>query len=68
MQTCEEFKKMNEASLAELLQKQREELRETRFLVASSQQKNVRKLREERKTIARILMVLSFMQRGGARR
>ena len=46
------------AELEKLLREQRESLRATRFSVAASQESNVRKIRNARKTIARILTLL----------
>ncbi|MFA5854549.1 MAG: 50S ribosomal protein L29 [Patescibacteria group bacterium] len=46
------------AELEKMLREQREHLRATRFAIAASQESNVRKVRNARKTIARILTLL----------
>ncbi len=46
------------AELEKLLREQREHLRATRFAIAASQESNVRKVRNARKAIARILTLL----------
>ncbi len=46
------------AELEKMLREQREHLRATRFAVSASQESNVRKIRNARKTIARIMTLL----------
>ncbi len=55
------LKELKERPLGELekmLREEREKMRATRFAVSASQESNVRKIRESRKTIARILTLL----------
>jgi ribosomal protein L29 len=47
--------KKTKEELAESLSKAQEELRSTRFSLAGGKEKNVKKIREMRKTIARLL-------------
>lgn len=54
-----ELKNKTEQELQKLLADWREKLRELRFKVASNQLKNVREVREAKKTIAQILFLLS---------
>ena len=53
-----ELREKTKKELNTLLNSQRERLRELRFKVASKQLKNVREIREIKKTIARILTLL----------
>lgn len=53
-----ELKEKSPVELKSLLKLSREKLRDLRFRVASKQLKNVREVREEKKTIARILTLL----------
>lgn len=53
-----ELKEKSPAELNSLIKLAREKLRDLRFKVASKQLKNVREVREEKKTIARILTLL----------
>ena len=46
------------AELEKLLREQREHLRATRFAVAASQERNVRKIRGARQAVARILTLI----------
>jgi len=56
--TIKELRLKTDAELNNLLTASREKLRELRFKDANKQIKNVREIRERRKTIARILTVL----------
>jgi len=53
-----ELKNKPTTELEKLLVSGREKLRELRFKVASKQLKNIREVREERRTISRILTLL----------
>ena len=53
-----EIRLKTEAELNNLLAASREKLRELRFKDANKQIKNIREIREKRKTIARILTAL----------
>ena len=53
-----EFKNKPENELQKLLGESRDRLRDLRFKVASRQLKNVREVRKTKKTIARILSLL----------
>ena len=53
-----ELKEKSPAELNRLLKAGREKLRDLRFRVASKQLKNVREVREEKKTLARIETLL----------
>ena len=52
-----ELREKSDAELQKLLKSTREHLREVRFKVASEQLKNVREIRVDRKTVAKILTV-----------
>ncbi len=54
----DEIKNLNVTELKELLEKQAGELRELRFKVNNQQLKTVHKIKETRKTIARIKTLL----------
>lgn len=54
-----ELKKKNIKELNDLLKSKREEFRSLRFSIGSEQEKNVRKLREVKKVISRILTILN---------
>ena len=54
-----ELKKKSKQELNKLLQEEREKLRSLRFGVALKQSKNVRKIRNTKKNIARILTILN---------
>jgi large subunit ribosomal protein L29 len=54
-----ELKNKNESELHNMLSEQREKLRELRFKDANKQLKNVRQIRDIRKTIAKILTLLN---------
>lgn len=54
-----EFKNKSEKELQKLLSDFREKVRELRFKAASDQLKNVRELREVKRTIARLLFLLN---------
>lgn len=54
-----ELQKKENKDLLELLSQSRDKLREFRFQVSSKQLKNIREIREEKKTIARILTLLN---------
>lgn len=53
-----ELRKKEQAELHKLLKLNRERLRDLRFKVAAKQHKDVRDVRETKRTIARILTVL----------
>ena len=53
-----EMKNKSETDLHKILADSRERVRELRFKVASKQLKNVREIRETKKTIARVLGLL----------
>lgn len=53
-----ELKNKPEAELQKILKELKEKLRELRFKIASKQLKNIREIREVKKTIARILILL----------
>lgn len=57
--TTKELREKTEKELADLLQSSRDLSRTLRFRVASKEEKDVRELREAKKTIARILTLLS---------
>lgn len=54
-----ELRSKTKDELRDMLARQREELRVLRFKVANKEAKNVRELREARKTIGRILTLLN---------
>lgn len=54
-----ELQSKSEAELGKLLQEQRNQLNELRFRVSSGQLKDVRDIREIRKTVAKILTLLA---------
>ncbi len=54
-----DIKLKNEKDLRELLNEIREQLRELRFKVGEKQVKNVRTIRELKKTVARVLTLLN---------
>ncbi|MDO8490275.1 MAG: 50S ribosomal protein L29 [bacterium] len=57
--TNKELHEKTDKELHDLLQSQRNSMRHLRFRVAAKEAKNVRELRETKKTIARILTHLS---------
>jgi len=61
-----ELTKKKESELHSLLSETREKLRELRFKDASKQLKNVREIREVKKTIARILMLMQPLKKKSA--
>ncbi|RMD58941.1 50S ribosomal protein L29 [Candidatus Parcubacteria bacterium] len=58
-----DLKNKSEAELHRLLAEMREKLRELRFKDANRQLKDVREIRQIRKTIARILTLLNSLHR-----
>lgn len=59
------FKELKENTvdkLHKLLKGEREKVRATRFSINSRQEKNVRKLRDSKKTISQILTILNSRQ------
>jgi len=54
-----ELQSKSEAELKKLLQEQNSQLNELRFRVSSGQLKDVRDIREARKTVAKILTLLA---------
>lgn len=54
-----ELKQKNEIELKKLLADSREKLRDLRFRVASRQLKDVRQIRKIKKTIAKVLTLLT---------
>jgi large subunit ribosomal protein L29 len=54
-----ELRQKKVADLHKLLKSNREELRALRFSISSEQEKNVRKMRDVRKNIAKILTLLN---------
>ncbi|MDD3284123.1 MAG: 50S ribosomal protein L29 [Patescibacteria group bacterium] len=54
-----ELKKKSIKELNDLLKSKREEFRSLRFSIGSEQEKNVRKLREVKKVVSRILTILN---------
>lgn len=54
-----DLKKKSIKELNDLLKAKREEFRSLRFSIGSEQEKNVRKLREVKKVIARVLTILN---------
>ncbi|MFH0819629.1 MAG: 50S ribosomal protein L29 [bacterium] len=54
-----ELKQKNETELKKLLADSREKLRDLRFRVASRQLKDVRQIRKIKKTIAKVLTLLT---------
>ncbi len=54
-----ELKQKSVAELQTILNDYREKIRDLRFKIASKQIKNIREIREAKKTVARILMLLS---------
>ena len=52
------LKKMNPVDLKKMLAEQREELRKIRFKDSQRQLKDIRKIRDTKKNIARIITVL----------
>lgn len=54
-----ELRKKKLEDLNKLLKTSREELRSLRFSISSEQEKNVRKIRDIKKTIAKILTILN---------
>ena len=57
-----ELKSKSDNELQKILAESREKLRELRFKLSSGQVKNVREIREVRKTIAQILTLLKERQ------
>lgn len=55
--TIKELRQLSENELQRILAEAREKLRELRFRAARRELKNVREVREARKTIARILTI-----------
>lgn len=58
-----ELKNKSEKELKELLAEKNTELQEMRFKISERQLKNVRLVREIRKTVARIMTALSFLKK-----
>jgi large subunit ribosomal protein L29 len=54
-----ELRQRNQKELERLLIREREKLRQLRFDLASGKVKNIRKIREVKKDIARILTILN---------
>ena len=54
-----ELKNKQESELKKILVELREKSRESRFKVASKQLKNIREIRDTKRTISRILTLLS---------
>jgi len=54
-----ELRQKKVADLHKLLKSNREELRSLRFSISSEQEKNVRKMRDVKKSIAKILTILN---------
>jgi len=57
-----EFREKTEQELQKLLKLHREQVRDLRFKVAAKQHKDVRELRDEKRTVAKILTVLKEKQ------
>ena len=57
-----EFREKTEQELQKLLKLHREQVRNLRFKVAAKQHKDVRELRDEKRTVAKILTVLKEKQ------
>ncbi|KKU73529.1 MAG: 50S ribosomal protein L29 [Parcubacteria group bacterium GW2011_GWA2_47_26] len=57
--TIKELRQLNEVEQGKILQESRKKLRELRFKAARREVKNVRDMRETKKTIARILTLIS---------
>lgn len=53
-----ELREKTEQELHKLLKLHREQVRDLRFKVAAKQHKNVRELRDEKRTVAKILTIL----------
>ena len=60
-----ELKKKTIKDLHKLLKSHREELRALRFSIGSEQEKNVRKMRDVKKDVAKILTILNNNQETG---
>jgi len=58
----DEIKTKTKKELMDLLCEVREEMRELRFKVGEKQAKNVRTLREQKKTIARVMTLLNIKE------
>ncbi|OGY46950.1 MAG: 50S ribosomal protein L29 [Candidatus Buchananbacteria bacterium RIFCSPHIGHO2_02_FULL_45_11b] len=58
-----ELKNLSEKEWQKILGETREKLRDLKFKVASNQIKNIRELREAKKTIARVLFLLKSLPR-----
>jgi len=59
-QKVQDFFKMTEAELQSLLAKKREELLQLRFDLSAGKVKNVKRIKETKKDIARILTILNL--------
>jgi len=62
-----ELKTKSDKELQKLLAEWREKSRELRFKVSSEQLKNVREVRQVKKTLARIMLLLSQKNRSGVK-
>ena len=58
-----ELKNLSEKEWQKILGETREKLRDLKFKVASNQVKNIRELRQAKKTIARVLFLLKSLPR-----
>lgn len=56
--TIKELREKSEQELQKLLKLHREQVRDLRFKVAAKQHKDVRELRVEKRTVAKILSIL----------
>ena len=57
--TIKEYKTKSEKELQNLLAESRDKLRDMKFKVSQNQLKNIRQVREVKKTIAQILTILN---------
>lgn len=63
-----ELRQKKVGDLHKLLKSNREELRSLRFSISSEQEKNVRKIRDVKKDIAKILTIFNIKQETGEQR
>ncbi len=54
----QELQNLEESALKRLVHAKNEEIRELRFKFSNGQEKNIRKIRKSRKTLARVLTLL----------
>ncbi|MFH1745368.1 MAG: 50S ribosomal protein L29 [bacterium] len=63
MTEIKELKNKSKKELQKILSESREKLRDLRFKDANKQVKNVREIRVERKTVARVMFLLNISEK-----